>query len=342
MSPRAHRQHGFSLIELLIGSTLGLILLAAIVSIYLGAKQTYDIQDRLAHMQENARLAVRLITRDVRMAGYLGDVVQPWKIGESTDQPLGKLKSECYTGWVRSAVLPGDGIAAPTLTGADSSPGLFSGCISASEHSKGTDILAVYSADANPLADSAIEKGKAYLRSTLSGGLIFKAIANKSLPKDFSATGTPHTFRLSAVAYYLRPWSTNAPTRSLPEGDGIPTLMRATLGDCGTAACIKSEALVEGIANLQIQYGVADAAGNGTLRYMNAEQLGDFTGLPGKPVWQRVHSLRIALLARSLTAEAGYTDGNAPYTLADQTVTVSAGFRHLLIDSTVALRNRGT
>ena len=335
------RQRGFSLIELLIGSALGLFLLAAVISIYLSAKQTYNIQDRLARMQENARLALRLITHDARMAGYLGDVVQPWAIRESTDQPLGKLTSECHAGWVRSAVLPADGITAPMLTGTDNSPGLFAGCIAAGEHSKGTDIVAIYYTDANPVADTAIEQGKIYLRSTLSGGLLFKAGADRSLPKDFSATGTPHSFRLHAVAYYLRPWSITPPTRELPEGDGIPTLMRATLSDCGASACVKSEALVEGIANLQIQYGVEDGAGLGTLRYLNAGQLGDFTRLPGKSAWQRVRALRIALLARSLTVEPDFTDSNAPYTLADQSVAVSAGFRHLLISATVALRNKG-
>jgi type IV pilus assembly protein PilW len=341
MIPRPSSQRGFSLIELLISSTLGLILFAAIISIYLTTKQTYNIQDSLARMQENARLALRLITHDARMAGYLGDVVQPWAIRESTGQPLGTLTSECYAGWVRSAVLPADGMTAPTITGADNSPGQFSGCIASGEHIKGTDILAIYYTDANPVADTAIEQGKIYLRSALSGGLLFKAAADQSLPTDFSVTGMPHTFRVHAVAYYLRPWSTILPSRALPAGDGIPTLMRATLSDCGASACVKSEALVEGIVNLQIQYGVDDGSGLGALRYLNAGQLGDFTRLPDKSAWQRVRALRIALLARSLTAEPGFTDSNAPYTLTDQSVTVSAGFRHLLISGTVALRNKG-
>ena len=38
---RPHCQRGFSLVELLVGSALGLILLAGILSIYLSAKQTY-------------------------------------------------------------------------------------------------------------------------------------------------------------------------------------------------------------------------------------------------------------------------------------------------------------
>ena len=341
MSAQAHGQRGFGLIELMVGSTLGLILLATIISIYLSTKQTYNIQESLARMQENARLALRLITHDARMAGYLGGVVQPWAIRESTDLPIGTLTGECHAGWARSAILPNDGVAAPTLTGADNSPDLFSGCIHAGGHSQGTDILSLYFADANPVADDSLQQGRIYLRSSLQGGLLFKAGADKSLPKDFNMAGTPHTFRLNAVAYYLRPWSVIPPTRAQPGGDGIPTLMRATLSDCGASACVKNEALIEGIVNLQFQYGVDDSGGLKTLHYLNADQLGDFTHQPGKSAWQSVRAVRIALLARSLTAEPGYRDTNAPYRMADQTVDVAAGFRHLLITGTVALRNKG-
>lgn len=341
MSPRVFRQRGFSLVELLIGSALGLILLAAIFSIYLTTKQSYAIQDRLARMQENARLALRLITRDTRMAGHLGDIVTPWLIKESTDMPLGTLTSECHAGWLRSALPAADGDAAPLLSGADNDPGLFSGCITSDNHSSGTDVLALYFADANAIDDSAIEKGKIYLRGDLQGGLLFKASADKSLPADYSATGSPRSFRLSAVVYYLRPWSTIAPTKTLPQGDGIPTLMRAALSDCGASACVKSEALVEGIVNMQIQYGVPADSATDTLQYLDAEQLGDFTLQPGKSAWRDVRAVRIALLTRSLTAEPGYIDTNAPYALADQSVTVATGFRHLLLTATVALRNKG-
>jgi len=290
-------------------------------------------------MQENARLALRLISHDIRMAGYWGDAVQRWTLRESTDQPLGTVGGECHAAWAHAPALPTDGMPAPALTGSNGSRGAFAACISASEHIAGTDILTAHFADANPIADSAIEMGKVYLRGNLLGGLIFKANADRALPADFTAAGTARNYRAIAVAYYLRPWSITPPSKSKPSGDDIPTLMRATLRDCGASTCVKSEALVEGIANLQIQYGLDKGAG--VHSYLNADQLGDFTTLAGKAQWQRVRAVRIGLLARGLTPEADFIDSNAPYQLGDQSISVAAGYRHIWVTSTVALRNSG-
>jgi len=216
MKTRSRTQHGLSLVELLVGCTISLILLAAMISLYLSAKQTYSVQDSLAHMQENARLALRLIMHDARLAAYNGDVVQRWSIQESTDQPLGGISNECHAGWARASALPADAVVAAALTGANGTPGLFSGCIDNKAHIAGTDILSVHFAGANPLADNVIEKGQVYLRGTLHGGLIFNAVANGALPADFSFAGDARNHRLIASTYYLRPcWSATL-TISMP------------------------------------------------------------------------------------------------------------------------------
>lgn len=330
---------GLSLVELLVGMTLGLMLIAILISVYLGVKQSYQVQDALARMQENARLALRLITYDVRMAGARGDVAQAWTISESLTQPLGGIGGECHAGWARTLTLPSDGNITPALTGTNGTRDAFTGCIDAAAHIAGTDVVSLHYAAADPLDDKAIEKGKAYLRGTLHGGLLFKASADKTPPSDFAFPGTARNYRLVAVAYYVRPWSAIAPTKKNPRGDGIPTLVRATLGDCGSSACVKNEAMVEGIADLQVQYGIDHADGSGVHDYVNADALGDFISASGKAQWRQVAALRIGLLARSLNTEPGYTDPNAPYHLGDQTINVTAGYRHVWITSVVARRN---
>lgn len=330
------RQRGLSLVELMIGMTLGLMLLAILISIYLSVKQTYTVQDNLARMQENARLALRLISHDVRMAGYWGDSVQYWTLQESGDAPLGAVGSECYAGWAHAPALPGDHLAVPAVVGSNGNRTAFAGCIDASEFIAGSDAVALHFAEANALANSAIEAGKVYLRSALLSGLLFKARADKTLPADVAAISDASNYRVSAVTYYLRPWSIVAPTKARPNGDDIPTLMRATLSDCGASACAKRDALVEGIANLQIQFRLDPDSG---AAFLNADQVGDFTTPAGKQRWRQVRALRVGLLARSLAPEGNFVDGNAPYHLGDQTVTVSNGFRNFWITSTIALRN---
>lgn len=66
------RQQGFSLIELMVAMTIGLVVLAAVGYVYLSSRQSFRLADSMSRMQENARLAIETMARDVRMAGYVG------------------------------------------------------------------------------------------------------------------------------------------------------------------------------------------------------------------------------------------------------------------------------
>lgn len=63
-------QRGFSLVELMVAITVGLILTAAVSALFISNKQTYRTQDDLARLQENARFTLQLLSREIRMAGY--------------------------------------------------------------------------------------------------------------------------------------------------------------------------------------------------------------------------------------------------------------------------------
>lgn len=62
-------QAGLTLVELMISITLGLLVLLAIGSIYVGSRQTYRIQEDNARIQESGRFALEVIGRSVRQAG---------------------------------------------------------------------------------------------------------------------------------------------------------------------------------------------------------------------------------------------------------------------------------
>ena len=64
----------FSLVELLIAMTLGLILLAGMISVFAGNKRSSDLNSAMADIQENARFALDTLARDIRMAGFQGCV----------------------------------------------------------------------------------------------------------------------------------------------------------------------------------------------------------------------------------------------------------------------------
>ncbi len=65
-------QRGMTLMELLLAMALGAVLLLTLTQFYSHARRTYTIQNEQARLQENARMALTLIGREVRMAGYLG------------------------------------------------------------------------------------------------------------------------------------------------------------------------------------------------------------------------------------------------------------------------------
>ena len=62
-------QAGFSLVELMIAITLGLVVLLAVGSIYVGSQQTYRVQEDNARIQEAGRYALEVLGRSIRQAG---------------------------------------------------------------------------------------------------------------------------------------------------------------------------------------------------------------------------------------------------------------------------------
>lgn len=63
---------GFTLVELLIAMTLGLFLVAAVLSVFLGGLNTFRATDSLSRIQENGRIAMEIMRRDIRQAGFWG------------------------------------------------------------------------------------------------------------------------------------------------------------------------------------------------------------------------------------------------------------------------------
>lgn len=68
--PQEHGQRGFSLVELMVALVVSLLLLAGVIQVYLSSKQAYRVQDNIARIQENGRLAIAFVSRYLRLAGY--------------------------------------------------------------------------------------------------------------------------------------------------------------------------------------------------------------------------------------------------------------------------------
>lgn len=65
-------QKGLTLVEIMIAITLSLVLLAGIIQVFLSTRQSYNIQQALSRVQENARLVTDVMLRDITSSGYMG------------------------------------------------------------------------------------------------------------------------------------------------------------------------------------------------------------------------------------------------------------------------------
>jgi prepilin-type N-terminal cleavage/methylation domain-containing protein len=63
-------QKGFTIIELMVALVLSFILIGAVYGTFTSQQKAYTVQDQVAEMQQNARMAMNILVRDIRMAGY--------------------------------------------------------------------------------------------------------------------------------------------------------------------------------------------------------------------------------------------------------------------------------
>lgn len=66
--PRTHMS-GMSLIELMVAMVLGLLVMGAAFAVFMSNQRTFGASEDLNRMQENARIAFELMSRDIRAAG---------------------------------------------------------------------------------------------------------------------------------------------------------------------------------------------------------------------------------------------------------------------------------
>ena len=65
---------GLALIEILVALVIGLVVVGAVLASYLSTGQTGRLQSALAQMDEDAQIGLRILSRDLQLAGYASPV----------------------------------------------------------------------------------------------------------------------------------------------------------------------------------------------------------------------------------------------------------------------------
>lgn len=92
---KIRNSRGFSLIELMVSLLLGLLVVGAAVNIFISNKDTYLSTENLGRVQESARVAFELMSRDVREGG--GNICD-------SDLPVVNALKDPGTNWWSSSV----------------------------------------------------------------------------------------------------------------------------------------------------------------------------------------------------------------------------------------------
>ncbi len=66
------KNRGITLIELLIALVISSILIAAVYRTFIGQQKTYTVQEQVVDMQQNVRVAINRMMREIRMADFGG------------------------------------------------------------------------------------------------------------------------------------------------------------------------------------------------------------------------------------------------------------------------------
>jgi len=298
-----NRQTGVSLVELMIGITIGLFLLIGVVSVFGNSNRVYTELNQASQQIENGRFAVQILSDDVGHAGFYGRYYGSLPVPGALPDPCEKVDMTVLR---TGAALPIQGYNAPA-----SSP--ITGCVPAANHVAGTDILVVRRADSNVTAIGSLTAAQVYMQANAdpneSQNPIIKLGAAANFPllnKD--ATTLAPVRKYHVHIYFVAPCSVPAGGGSVCTGANddagrpIPTLKRLELTlNAGGALDMVLTPLVEGIENLQIDYGI-DTDGDGAPN-------GAYVAAPaGIADWQNVVAVRVNVLARNLEPSGGYTD----------------------------------
>jgi len=326
----AQNQQGFSLVELMVAITIGFVVVGAVGFVYLSARQAFRTTDNMSRMQENARLAIETMARDVRMAGYVGCAnLLNATVNTIANPPVANLSpSNAFTGTDFTAVdtnYLGSTITRPegdTITIA----GAFRGGVSLTGNLDPSNANIQISGnpygftDADVLMVAGCTNADIFRPTSVSTGSGTVTMAHGNSTNTGNRVGTYNSsgqvFKMDRFTFFI---GVNAA--------GKRALYR-TNTVTGTAA--DTTELVEDVWNMQVKYGQDTNADGAADTYVDATTVGTN--------WQQVVSARISLLMAS--PENNVVTSTQTYNFNGAAVVADDRRLYQVLTSTIAVRNR--
>ncbi|MFV1873688.1 MAG: PilW family protein [Oleiphilus sp.] len=334
------KQKGLSMVELIVAMALSLILMLGVIQIFISNKKTFEINHDLSLMQESGRVALDLMTGGIRMADHwVGVEAESVQFGTTS---LSTAPSGCGASQVFDTeyVLRGyEG--ASSLNSVANFP---SNCIPASDYVPDTDIIFVKYADGRTLtndtgiADAA--NNTTYYVRALEGqsAYVFKGSDSATAIAQIPAEEAVFNMEYGTELFFLRKCSVKVADDCKDE---LPTLVRLAL----TGDKFEQEALIEGVEQLQLEYGIDNDDDYAIDEYQPASAIANTP-----EAWADVLSVKISLISRSTDQDFSLDEQGKEYLMAGDKSVSGSGyvvgeddkhFRRKLYQREVFVRNRG-
>jgi type IV pilus assembly protein PilW len=299
-SSPGRREQGLSLIELMISITLGMIVLASLITVFVNNSASRRDLDRSAGVLENGRYAIGLLNDDLGLAGYYGSLTT---LTGTTDLPCSTTVSE----WSTSLARPVHGSNHTGTTSGDLP------CVTRKTNTDAIFIQRASSCVSGPTAETGcagVAAGTAYLQVSECGdeyqttkfrlSTDATTLTLKSIVLSTSG-GSPTCSTTAATVAPIRKFY-----RSIYYVDSANILWRLDIDAASTASPPGTPVqIASGIESMQIEYGL-DSNGDGAPD--------SFSSAP--TAWDQVVGARVSLLVRADSSAPGYVDDKS-YFLGD-------------------------
>ncbi len=317
MQKRNKQIAGFSLVELMVAMVISLFLSAGLFAMFTMSATNVTTTSQFNQLQENGRIALALIERDVSQLGFMGDMTgTDFVLGANTQIPAGIVPNDCVGAGANNATLPNN---QPShfrrLWGYESGVSAdFFACLN--NVNSGTDVLQIKRligpATATPNVNT-----RYYMAATPNQAIFF--------------VGTP----VPPVLANARFWVYQHHIYYIADDGDIPVLRRRTLSVNNGMA--NEDQLVEGIENFRVLYGFDNDGDNTADSFMPVQNVTNL--MWDNELFQRLVALRIFVLVRATEADNSYTN-NTVYRLGDKSIAATGdNFRRKVVSTTVVLEN---
>jgi type IV pilus assembly protein PilW len=320
--PVRARQRGFTILELMVASTIALFMLIGVSELYLSSLAGEKTNSASSDITANGRYAIDVLRREFMHAGFRGVSWAEPTIPLSTS--LGTITNECIGSGFVSNLRQG-------IWGANDSNPFSATCIPTSAYSTG-DVIVIRHASVATVAT--LNANTIYFRSAYERGEVFKGSNSATLATTFTQSPN-YNYPLEVKAFYVSKY-----TNLASESPNVPALYKVSLGlnTAGTSPAMNAELVAANVEDMQIQYGRYTTDLN-TQFYTAATVSTTATSTTTAiSEWDDVSVVRIWLLVRATSVEPGYKN-TSTYTLGDKTVTVNDSYRREVFTTVVQLRN---